>query len=525
MRKQHLLFLLLAFLLVGCGTFGIESRVMQPAEATATAQAAPTPIPTLSLGKLAYVQGGDIWIKTLPDGEPRRLTTDGRNREPRWSPSGQWLALRKGDYQVCAMRADGSAGRPLNDSAAVGAFAWAPGTDRLAYVTAQGDLMAVNADGSNQRQLVAGVEGKGVPAVQRMAWSPDGKWLAYDRQEALKKVQPGQPPELNVGLWRIRADGSDATELYTAGAPAQDGIVVAGWSKDSRYIFFWLDPYFSGSILADGVPLHIIPASGGEPHQLDQDMLLYPDFWANSPMGKFLAITEGGGRETWSHKRIAIVDLSSGKLDCLTESEVAAFSPAWPPDGQRIAYIAAPDIGFVGGGDVAKAGAAWRRIWVMNSDGSDKHQLTHDAVYRDERPLWSADGGHLLFARMDADGRASLWLIPATGDEPEQIVDELTPAPEWFGYYGHVDWNILFDWWYGPDPETKELQSTSTSPIPPNTPPSSPSEIITTTLFYRQGQALYAWHQASGQVTELDLGEKVRVVGWASVRTLPASGN
>jgi hypothetical protein len=123
MSKRYLLFSLLSFLLTVCGTFNIEGQALQPAEATATAQAASTPTPTLGLGKLAYVQGGDIWVKTLPDGEPQRLTADGRNREPRWSPSGQWLAFRKGDYQVWVMRADGSAARPLNDVAAVGAYA------------------------------------------------------------------------------------------------------------------------------------------------------------------------------------------------------------------------------------------------------------------------------------------------------------------------------------------------------------------------------------------------------------------
>src|SRR5512139_2453961 len=54
--------------------------------------ATPAPPVLPDVGRVAYVQGGDIWIKVLPDGKPQRLTTDGRNREPRWSPSGEWLA-------------------------------------------------------------------------------------------------------------------------------------------------------------------------------------------------------------------------------------------------------------------------------------------------------------------------------------------------------------------------------------------------------------------------------------------------
>jgi Tol biopolymer transport system component len=47
-----------------------------------------TPVPA-NLGKLAYLQEGDIWVKDLPDGHARQLTTGGHSREPRWSPSGR----------------------------------------------------------------------------------------------------------------------------------------------------------------------------------------------------------------------------------------------------------------------------------------------------------------------------------------------------------------------------------------------------------------------------------------------------
>ena len=48
------------------------------------------------LGKIAYIQGGDIWVKELPDGAPMRLTTDGVNGAPHWSPSGEWLTFTRG---------------------------------------------------------------------------------------------------------------------------------------------------------------------------------------------------------------------------------------------------------------------------------------------------------------------------------------------------------------------------------------------------------------------------------------------
>jgi hypothetical protein len=100
-----------------------------------------------------------------------------------------------------------------------------------------------------------------------------------------------------------------------------------------------------------------------------------------------------------------------------------------------------------------RQGLMGRRIWMGTLDG-DFHaqQLTHDPDYRDERPLWSADSSHILFARLDENDGASLWLMRADGSGVSRVVEELSPAPAWDGYYGHIDWDRHFDWWTGPTP-------------------------------------------------------------------------
>ncbi len=398
------------------------------------------------LGKLAYVQGGDIWIKSLSNGKPLRLTTDGHNREPHWSPSSQWLAFRKGD-QVWTLRVDGSVALKLNNGAPVGAFAWSPATDRIAYVTEVGELVTINADGSNRRTVVASSSDRPGTGVSSMAWSPDGQWLAYAWEEILKQNQP-PPPDRYASLGRARADGGKAIELINAGRPSDYGFIVAGWSSDAQHILFWIDPVFSSSITADGVPLFAVPVQGGAQKQLTKPVLVHSDFVVPGP-GKIdqLAVIVGGYRGVWENKTLHI--LSADEDVTLTPAGMSASSPDWSPDGQRLAYVVMPDRGDLAGGETARQGMLQRRIVVVNMQG-ERRQLTDDLAYRDERPLWSADGCHILFARLNSEDQASLWLIQAVGGKPQQVVNELTPAPGWFGHYGYIDWNDLFGWWRGP---------------------------------------------------------------------------
>ena len=479
---------LLSSMLTACGTLevGVEHTPTPDRAATATVSAlatenarlatqvatlaVPTSTPTPSLGKLAYVQGGDIWVKALPDGEPQRLTTDGRNSVPRWSPSGQWLAFRRGDYQVWLMSADGNEAHSLNEGAAVDAFAWAPADDRLAYVAAAG-LQVISADGATPVTLVSpSLPGHGPGQMGPIAWSPDGAWIACEWQE----WQPGQPLTYQ-GLWKVSANGKQLTELYASGVPEKGDAILAGWFPDGQHILFWQGEMLSGSMLADGVPLYSLSADGGKPVQLARQLasdarpstdkvLAHSDFVAPAPASAQVAVTVGAYRATWMNKRVAVVEAGTDAISFLTTEDLAAFSPSWSPDGIHLAYVAMPDRGDLVGGDDARLGMMERCIWVVNAQGEPQpRQLTNDQTYRDERPLWSADGRHLLFARMDAEGGASLWLILAAGGEPRRVVDELTPLPGpasgWFGYYGHVDWDNLFDWWRGP-----AVQEVSLSP-------------------------------------------------------------
>ena len=405
----------------------------------------PTPTPKSTRAdattKLAYVHAGDIYVQGLPAGSPQRLTNDGTNHSPKWSPSGDWLLFSTAGANFVA-RSDGSGRRQVT------ATSWAPSSDVLVSMDDRGTVVVENADGSDHREIATPAAGAAGPELRGFsaALSPDGAWIAY----AKMTVNPANVPGFVYdGIWRMRVDGSDAQELYNTGDPPYDGLVLLGWSADSRHILFERDIAHSASAIADGLPLETISLDGGSPQQITAGMLAGLGF-ESQPSGALVAITDGSGRETWTNKRIATLDPATGTDTPLTGATEAALSPSWSPDGSQLAYTSAPAVSDVGGGDPAREAMAQRRIWIMNADGTNKHQVTGDAAYRDERPLWSVDGSEIIFARIDANHGASLWTVPSAGGIPRQIVDDLSPNPEsgspfWFGYYGKIDWDALFD--------------------------------------------------------------------------------
>ena len=88
-------------------TTGLQSA--QPVQPVPGAVGAST-----SVGKLAFVRDGSIWAMDLPDGQPRQITRSGNDHQPRWSPSGRWLAYAYGSL-LWVVRDDGSQAHAIDN--------------------------------------------------------------------------------------------------------------------------------------------------------------------------------------------------------------------------------------------------------------------------------------------------------------------------------------------------------------------------------------------------------------------------
>jgi len=425
---------------------------------------------TNALGWMAYIQEGDIWTKELPEGDPKQLTHDGKISTPRISPSGQWIAYwsktkcdeRLGciytpqETHLWVMGRSGENAREIPGCAP----AWALTSDMLYCAANDGTLSIVRAPNFVPEVILTPMRNITQTYFSGVVWSPDSSALAYTRDDV---IEPGAPALVRSSLWRINSTTHVANELLNLGEPSQDGLMAAGWTPDAKGILYWIVPYFSGSFQADGLAFYFIPAQGGTSKQLVEAMLTYRDFMSFAPRANAMAVAAGSGRGSWTNKRIVVYDFDKETESTLTEKNVAAISPAWSPTKTQIAYVAMPDEGDLVGGNDARLGLRKRRIWLMNLDGTNKRQLTHDDASRDEYPQWANDGTQILFARIfqpdtqdDAADHAELWLMRADGTGLEKILDlneviaNSLYGEKWFGYYGHIAWDDYFDWWQPP---------------------------------------------------------------------------
>ena len=173
----------------------------------------------------------DVWIHDLRRDVATRLTfSEGYDADPVWSPDGRWIAFASGEQggtTVYRKRSDGSGQAELVPGAAnldSPAFPldWSPdGEKLLAQSGAAGDLWVVTIDGSEEPApfLVTPF------GEYNGAFSPDGRWIAYESNESGRTEVYVQAFPSGGGKWQISDGGG--------GQPR--------WSGDGRELFFRTD--------------------------------------------------------------------------------------------------------------------------------------------------------------------------------------------------------------------------------------------------------------------------------------------
>jgi len=248
------------------------------------------------------------------------------------------------------------------------------------------------------------------PSVSDLAFSRDGKWVAY------VSVPDHQ-------LWRSRADGSERVQFTFEGMSA----ALPQWSPDGKQIVFM------GSTLKTDWHAYLVSSDGTGLRELIPGAESgYDPGW--SPDGKSIVLTlnAAGNGLPVQGPGIAIVDVGKGKVSPLPDAK-QLFSPRWSQDGRHIAAVTSDSLKLV---QFDRVTQKWEDLVSMPMG----------------YPSWSHDGQYIYFDTTLTDDPAFFRLRIS-----DRKLERLVSLKGMRRYWGH------FGPWTGLTPDDSPLLIRDTS--------------------------------------------------------------
>jgi TolB protein len=278
---------------------------------------------------------------------------------------------------------------------AYSAITGAPGIfdTRIAYVAENGigdartrRIAVMDSDGSNHRFVTAGGT---MVLTPRLA--PKGNQIAY------VSFTGGRP---NVRVADV-GSGQERPLIPT------DAISFAPrYAPDGSRIAFSM-------MLGPNSDIYVVSASGGLPQRLTTSPGVDTDPSFSPDGSRIVFESDRGGSQ-----QLYVMNADGSRQRRISFGGGWYGAPVWSPDGEWIAFT--------------RRGSDGRRIGIIKADGTGERLLTTGPA--DEGPSWAASSRELLFQRIAASGRDSLFRVGLDGAEPRPMtIPQDGSDPDWSG--------------------------------------------------------------------------------------------
>ena len=270
----------------------------------------------------------------------------------------------------------------------------APSADSAIYVA---PLTAPDA----AKRITAG-DGKAAHEEHDIAWSPDGKGIAFLSDAATN----GQ-----LQLFVASVDSGSARQL----THLKGFLASPGWSPDGKTValLFTENATRAAGPLVAEIPdegvvseefleqrLTIVDPTAASVRQISPaDMYVYEFDWA--PDSKRLVITaaHGNGDDNWYIAGLFKIDASSGAMaDVIAKPGMQIGVPKWSPDGKTIAFI---------GGLMSDEPIVGGDVYLVPEEGGSARNITSNMHQTASWLTWTQDSNRIFIAEY-ADGGSAI---------------------------------------------------------------------------------------------------------------------
>jgi tricorn protease len=131
---------------------------------------------------------GEIFTAPVEEGDLRQITNNpARDRNVSYSPDGKWICFisdRSGREELYVIAADGAGeAQKLSDLDVLKFnYAWSPDSTQIAFTSSDSKLRVVTVASKETKELSESNYGN----IGAVVWSPDGKWLAFSKPDAMR---------------------------------------------------------------------------------------------------------------------------------------------------------------------------------------------------------------------------------------------------------------------------------------------------------------------------------------------------